>query len=742
MKKKYSFIIICVILFVIICLTFFPVFGVKKITMINPLDGSVFPSDMYSTAFLWDDKSSGADNWKISFKFQDSGKKLEFKTVKSEWIPEPSVWKTIKESSFEKDASVEITGYKKFLVFMKKKSVQKFVFKTSKDNVEAPIFFRIVPLPFDYAVKHMDMIKWCLGDVSTGEKPKIVLENMPVCGNCHSFTADGKTMGMDVDYANDKGSYIITSVSEEMKLTKNDVISWSEYKREDKELTFGLLSSLSPDGKYAISTVKDRSVFVPRDDLYFSQLFFPLKGILVYYDRQKKTFQALPGADDKKYVQSNPTWSPDGKNIIFSRSLADTLRKYGSKVVLPKELCDDYLSRQKLFKFDLYKIPFNDGKGGEAVPINGASNNGNSNYFARYSPDGKWIVFCQASSFMLLQPDSKLFIMPAEGGSPREMKCNSSKMNSWHSWSPNSKWIVFSSKANTPYTQLFLTHIDENGNDSVPVLIANFVFPEKAANIPEFVNIKPGGIKEIKESFVDDYSYVRSGYYFEDYFEDYENAEKEYKKAITLNSKSVEAHQKLAKLYYKQKALDKAADEYKESLKLDPKDTYSKTQLGIIYKEQNKFDLAEKELTEVLKIEPKNYYALHHLGYLYLGNNKPDQAEKVFLTLLKTVKERQSKETDAITSPTKRDFVVRANANLGNLYLTKKDYEKAEFYFKTVTEIDPDNYLGHVSLGKAYYKAGKPEPAIKELETALSLNPNVPGLKEELEQMKRVLGKS
>jgi len=25
-----------------------------------------------------------------------------------------------------------------------------------------------------------------------------------------------------------------------------------------------------------------------------------------------------------------------------------------------------------------------------------------SNYFAKYSPDGKWIVFCKAKSFMLL----------------------------------------------------------------------------------------------------------------------------------------------------------------------------------------------------------------------------------------------------------------------------------------------------------------------------------------------------
>ena len=56
------------------------------------------------------------------------------------------------------------------------------------------------------------------------------------------------------------------------------------------------------------------------------------------------------------------------------------------------------------------------GQGGVAEPIPGASNNGMSNYFARYSPDGRWIVFCKARSYMLLQKDSELYIIPAAGG--------------------------------------------------------------------------------------------------------------------------------------------------------------------------------------------------------------------------------------------------------------------------------------------------------------------------------------
>src|SRR5208282_2058874 len=118
---------------------------------------------------------------------------------------------------------------------------------------------------------------------------------------------------------------------------------------------------------------------------------------------------------------------------------------------------------------DLYRIPFNDGKGGQPVPIAGASHNGISNTFPKVSPNGRWIVFVKSSNGQLMRPDSQLYIVPAEGGVARRMRCNTALMNSWHSFSPNGHWLVFSSKSRSPYTQLFLTHLDETGVDSPPI---------------------------------------------------------------------------------------------------------------------------------------------------------------------------------------------------------------------------------------------------------------------------------
>ena len=132
--------------------------------------------------------------------------------------------------------------------------------------------------------------------------------------------------------------------------------------REDGELTFGLLSRVSPAGRYVISTVKDRSVFVPIPDLMILQLFFPIKGILVVYDRETKTFSALPGADDPEYVQSNAVWSPDGNELAFARTKAhraEHLEQKNSALVDEKDV-PEFTVEKKPFRYDLYRIPFND----------------------------------------------------------------------------------------------------------------------------------------------------------------------------------------------------------------------------------------------------------------------------------------------------------------------------------------------------------------------------------------------
>jgi hypothetical protein len=280
-----------------------------------------------------------------------------------------------------------------------------------------------------------------------------------------------------------------------MTIRNRDVMSWTSVKDQSASPSrIGFMSQVSPDGKYILTMLrglkaelKNSYYVVNFTDYRFLQVFFPTRGIIAWYDRATGLKHALPGADDPRYVQTDAVWSPDGKYVVFARAEArDPLSK---EQKVPEHANDP---EETQIKFDLYRIPFNNGKGGEPVAIVGASRNGMSNSFPKVSPDGRWIVFVKSRNAQLMRPDSQLYVVPAEGGAARRLRCNTSLMNSWHSFSPNGRWLVFSSKSRSPYTQMFLTHIDADGNDSPAILIDNATAANRAVNIPEFVNIPPG----------------------------------------------------------------------------------------------------------------------------------------------------------------------------------------------------------------------------------------------------------
>ena len=578
------------------------------ITVEYPYEGSLFPPDIVAPTFKWRDIILFADLWKITVKFEDGRAPLVFRTDTRQWRPSKEAWETIKKRSIEKRVSVTIRGFisEKPGTVVSEGTVE---FGTSKDPVAAPIFYREVNLPFAEAVKDPSNIQWRFGTVASDDPPRVVLRKLPVCGNCHSFSKDGRTIGLEVDSGNDKGAYAVMPIVKDILLDRTKIISWASYKLEEKDPTFGLLCQVSPDGRYVVGTVKDQALAVYRPDLMFSQLFFLIKGIVAIYDRQTRTFAALPGADDRRFVQTNATWSPDGSCLVYPRSKAydiEAIRRLHSALV-GGPVAEAFIANQgKSYKYDLYKIPFNGGKGGTPQPLAGASNDSMSNYFAKYSPDGKWIVFCKAKNYMLLQPDSKLYIVPSQGGEARELACNTARMNSWHSFSPNSRWLVFSSKANGPYTQLFLAHLDENGNSAPPVALEHFTGDNRAANIPEFVNTDPGALVKIREDYLDAYSYYRIANIFHT-CGDFERAIPAYRVALKYNPKDYHAHNNLGVLLYGKGKLDEAVREFiaANDLRIDDEDHYqAHTNLGRYYMDNGNYDEGMRELKAAFKLHP------------------------------------------------------------------------------------------------------------------------------------------
>ena len=468
-----------------------------KLQITYPYNESIFPPEIAAPTFKWTDRSGESKNWLVTANFE-SGREPIYALVDSqEWTPDRSLWEKFKRHAIPKPLEIRVMGLGG-LQPVKSVAEDRIRISVSTDRVNASIFYRQVPLPF--STTNFEKVRWRLGDISSYDPPAVVMDNLPVCASCHTFSKDGRFFSMEMNYRNDSGAQFITAVRQNVVLTLNDFFSWNGYPRSGVlPKSRGLFGKMSPSARYVAASVNEISLALITNDYRFSQVFFPTYGILGIYTVATGKLTPLNGADDRQFVHANPNWSPDEKAIVFARARTknEVHEDIAHVVPLRKDVGIEELNRQYHIQFDLYRIDFNEGRGGKPVPLAGASRNGSSNYFPRYSPDGKWIVFTRSKTGIMLQPDSRLYIVSSSGGVAREMTCNRALFNSWHSWSPNGKWLLFSSKVNTPFTEIFLTHIDSDGSDSPPVLLSRFSDPEFAANVPEFANIAADAIRRI-----------------------------------------------------------------------------------------------------------------------------------------------------------------------------------------------------------------------------------------------------
>jgi hypothetical protein len=597
------------------------------ITVDYPEEGSIFPPEITPPTFLWRDASSSASVWTIDVAFTDgsagiraksAGERLRIGEIDPRcvsasnepprltpqqaaartWIPDAATWKAIKRHSREHPATITITGFEDG---RPEHPVSRgtVAIETSMDPVGAPIFYRDVPLiPSQLekgvikplAQSDLPLLAWRLRNIAE-PRGRLLLTGMHTCANCHSFSLDGKTLGMDIDGpANDKGLYALVSIKPEMAIRNQDVISWSSLRDETRSPSrIGFMSQVSPDGRYVLTMLRTlkkelaNGYFVVNFmDYRFLQVFYPTRGILAWYDRATGQKHPLPGADDTRYVHTNAVWSPDGKYVVFARAEAKDPYPVGGK--LPEHA---NAPEETQIQYDLYRIPFNDGNGGQAEPIAGASQDGMSNSFPKVSPDGRWIVFVKCRNAQLMRPDSQLYIVPAEGGVARRMRCNTPLMNSWHSFSPNGRWLVFSSKSRSPYTQMFLTHLDTQGNDSPAILIDNSTAANRAVNIPEFVNIPADGMMKIDVPAAESYRLF-------DLASDLtakgqlEAAIAEWRKVLELDPRNAQAQNNLGNALLWQGNLAEGTAHLQKAREVDPDFNPSQSDFGVafFYREQ------------------------------------------------------------------------------------------------------------------------------------------------------------
>ncbi len=619
-----------------------------------PYSHTIFPPAFTPPTFSWSDSSTQSDFWLIEGTSED-GHLFHTVTLSpilpppvidssaiptdapmeipdpnrfKNWIPPEQIWSLMQKASREKWLTLRISGFHRDQPFSPL-SQGKFVFKTSNDSVTSPIFYRDVPImPTKNETGRIQpltstaegLIKWSLRDVTRPDN-RTIIPSLPTCANCHSFSRDGSTMGMDLDGPqSDKGGYGLAKVAREMDIGRKDIFSWNhDFKTKPKgSKTIGFLSQVSPEGDYVITTVNEAVYINNFLNHRYIQVFYPTRGVLAYYSKRTGKIQTLPGADDSSFVHCNPTWSPDGKYLVFSRARAKD--PYAPGQPDPKFPND---SNETQIQYNLYRIPFNGGRGGKAEPITGASYNGMSNTFPKISPDGRFIVYVQCRNGQLLRPDGKLWIVPIEGGEARLMNCNTPEMNSWHSFSPDGRWMVFSSKGFSHYTQMFLTHINEDGEDSPPVLIPNATAANRAVNLPEFVNIGYDDLYKIDVSGVNHLQYMQDARELLERNNPID-AQARMRQALKEELEDMKFRSEVQLLLgWLHTNVDSGLALTREAIRSDPKNSVAHYNLGVFHEGQQKITQAVRSYQDCLELDPDNYWAMARLSRIYMQEDAP-----------------------------------------------------------------------------------------------------------------------
>ncbi len=813
---------------VVICAMFLPCRSTPKfsvraaeqagtaISIDYPRTGSIFPPEITAPTVIWHDPSPSAARWRIEVTFSDGAMPLRFEShgeaprlgeidqrcisttnevpkltadqaSSHTWRPDAQAWELIKKHSGGRTASITISGLAQSGT-AGAVSVGSTVIETARDPVGAPIFYRDVPLMPSETEKGIikplaegavQLIQWRLRSIDRTES-RVVLSGIHTCANCHSFSNDGKTMGMDMDGPrNDKGLYALIPVKPQMTIRNEDMVNWNptgEHQFAANRVAF--MSQVSPDGKFVLSMVT-RADRPPENNYYvanfkdyrFLQVFYPSRGILAWYDRTTGERHPLPGAADPRFVQTDGVWSPDGKYIVFAR--AEAREPYPPGKEMAGRANDP---RELQIQYDLYRVQFNGGRGGVAEPLAGASQNGMSNSFPKVSPDGKWIVFVQCRNGQLMRPDSELYIIPAAGGTARRLNANVAPMNSWHSWSPNSRWLVFSSKRAGPYTRMYLTHIDEQGNDSPAILVDNATAANRAVNIPEFVNIPPDGMVKISTPAVDMYTQFDRATELAQKGDDgaavlewtdlathhpddarvqnnlalelvrvgkFVDAVPHFERALQLNPEYWAVHGSLAAALLKTGRTGEALREYEVALRIFPGSPDLHNSYGGALARSGRMDDAVQQFSKAIALNPSLAEAHNNLGIALARQERVNDAAGQFAKAIELnpgfaeahnnlgialLSDPEHADPQKAEREFKQALAINANypdalVNLGTLLTQGGNNAQAEELFRQSIRSDPKFVKGYLSLGGLLAGESRSAEAEKAIEEGLRIDP-------------------
>ncbi len=342
-------------------------------------------------------------------------------------------------------------------------------FHIAKDSIDPYVSYRLLYPGYEGWHK-LRIVQRCLENFQEYS----ILENQLVadnCVNCHSFCNKDPEKFL-IHIRGDKGgTYFVDG----------DKVSKTNLKTE--EMSSGAVyPSWHPAGRYvAFSSNKIVQNFYSRSPKNIE--VYDLSSSLVLYDTETNEMFSYQNNDSLNYMETFPSWSPDGKYLYYCRAL---------KVEKNFDVKD--------VKYNLVRQLFNAEQRtlGKPEIVYNAREIGKSVSFPKISPNGKSLVFTlhDYGTFSIWHKEADLYFLDLQNKQVRWMELNSDDTESYHCWSSNSKWLMFSSKRGDGLTaRPYIAYVGDTLNIGNP-----FVLPQKdpttykrmleTFNIPEFITGK------------------------------------------------------------------------------------------------------------------------------------------------------------------------------------------------------------------------------------------------------------
>ncbi|MFH1007198.1 MAG: hypothetical protein V1800_06825 [Candidatus Latescibacterota bacterium] len=432
-----------------------------------PPQGAVFPPNLCEPRVEWDDATN--DLWQVTLGIAETAIRQQFIATERHWRFPSDLWRIVRERPVTEEAWIQVKGIRRSDKDAKPAGViqasQVVSFRVSKHPADNYVVYRLV-VPQFQAQKTPDTF---IRDLRSFEQKPFLATREQYCFSCHTFSSKTGTDGM---------------MATKMRFTAGETTpvglgivqmasgkGWkAQFPFEHKGFTY--MDWNTKGDKLAISA--NQAFSSSRPLIHETQELEYSSSDIAVYDIAHDRVARVPGASSPDFLELYPAWTPDETRIVFSKV------QNGASA--------------RTMKFDLNVVDYADGKGGVPQALEGASGNGKSNYFARFSPNGKWLSFCMADQGSLVESSSEIYVLPGDlHGSPHRLESNwPDAADSWHSWSSNSRWLIFASKRDDGiYTRLYLTEIDERGHATPAVRLPLEKMPLECFNLPEFLAQKP-----------------------------------------------------------------------------------------------------------------------------------------------------------------------------------------------------------------------------------------------------------